>query len=360
MRIDVIALRAIPAALGATLALAAGPVSAAADGELWEVSSQMSMPGLPAGMGAHTQQVCTEKGDPSKAATRNNSKCKVTDRKQSGNRMTMTIVCPEGKSTFETTYNSAHTEYDGRMVTQTQQGEMTMTMHGRKLGSCDATAARNEREQRAAAAKSQMEQSQRQANQQVAASQQQQIKQCDAAVQTMDVRKLGVFSQCDRQPATCDAYSQSDLMKPVATACKARGAEYCKRYQTVDGFLKANGSEDGAAFCHVTLDGVKGKLCPSASKSENLAFLGRYCLAEAKPIAEQHCAGRDYTSAQNAKYADFCVAYLSQASLERSGSSSSSRSSSSSSSSSAQPNPADAAGEAVNQGINKLKGLFGR
>ena len=79
---------------------------------------------------------------------------------------------------------------------------------------------------------------------------------------------------------------------------------------------------------------------------QSLAFLGRYCLAEAKPIAQQNCVGRDYTSKMGGKYDDFCTAYLAQASLEKPA---------------AQPaSVKDQATDQVKQGINKLKGLFGR
>ncbi|MDH4192309.1 MAG: hypothetical protein OEW21_19145, partial [Betaproteobacteria bacterium] len=47
----------------------AGTALAAGSDELWEVTTQMNIPGLPAGMGGSTQQVCRDK-DPRKDATR--------------------------------------------------------------------------------------------------------------------------------------------------------------------------------------------------------------------------------------------------------------------------------------------------
>ena len=88
--------------------LAAFPIALAHaapnDGELWEVSTQMNIPGMPAGMGARKQQVCTEKGDKKKVMeSKDNSKCKMTDFKESGNKVTMTMVCPEGTAVMENT-----------------------------------------------------------------------------------------------------------------------------------------------------------------------------------------------------------------------------------------------------------------
>ena len=93
------------------LAFAFGTSFAAGNDELWEVTSQMNMPGMPAGMGAQKHQVCTEKGDAKKAmSSRGSEKCKLTDFKQSGNKVTITMACPDGTATIENTYNAAHTE----------------------------------------------------------------------------------------------------------------------------------------------------------------------------------------------------------------------------------------------------------
>ena len=102
---------------------------------------------------------------------------------------------------------------------------------------------------------------------------------------------------------------------------------------------------------------VKAELCPGAAKREALAFLGRYCLAEAKPLAEKHCAGRDFTALRAGKgtrdkYDDFCMAYLSSASLAQAPRPDAP--------STPTANPADAVTDGVTQGINKLRGLFGR
>ena len=72
--------------------------SAAGTDELWEISNQMSMPGVPPGMGSTTHQVCQDK-DPAKQTVQGQDmeKCKITDRKQSGTRMSVTVTCPDGK-----------------------------------------------------------------------------------------------------------------------------------------------------------------------------------------------------------------------------------------------------------------------
>jgi hypothetical protein len=338
-------------ALGAALALAAPSALAQGKDELWEVKSQMSMPGMPAGIPgmAQTLQVCADK-DPKKAATQrpDMEKCKVGELKESGNRVTMTVTCPDGKAQIEQTFNAARTEYKQTMKMQTRDGEMTMSSSGRKVGSCDAQQARKKQDQQMAAIQQQSDAAMAQSKAQMAKFESDQIKQCASALEGMKAQGFGVYAQCSTQKGACDSMAQS--APKAAKTCTANTAEYCKRYRTMEGFLKAKGEETGARMCGVSRQEVAASHCPRAQKSENLAYLGRYCLAEAKPIAEQHCVGRSYTSAAGGKYGDFCTAYLAQAGIEQPAHP-------------AAASPAEkksAVSEGVSQGINKLKGLFGR
>src|SRR5438046_5794338 len=109
--------------------------------------------------------------------------------------------------------------------------------------------------------------------------------------------------------------------KEVADSCTARQTEFCKRYQTESGFIKAKADRSVAQMCGVSVDAVKGSLCPAAAQKESLEFLGRYCPVEAKPVAQQHCAGRDFTALRASrgkgdKYSAFCYAYLSNSQLQ--------------------------------------------
>lgn len=349
-----------PAAIAAVVFSLPLAAAAAGQDELWEVTTQMNMPGLPAGMGGNTQRVCQDK-DPRKQVPpgENAEKCKVTDAKQSGNKTSVTVQCPDGRMVIENTYNAARTEYKGTMRMTSRQGDMTMTMAGRKVGSCDAAAERGKQQAQIAAIEKQAAQSQDLMRQQ----NETQIRQCAEAVQTMEYGKLGLYGQCRQQGEHCKAMAQNPSTKPVATACAARQTEYCRRYRTEDGFLKAKADPRAAEACGLSVDQVKADLCPGAAQKESLAFLGRYCLEEAKPFAEKHCAGRDFTAlrakgGKGDKYDDFCMAYLSNASLADGARRD--RRSPDSAAQTQTTNPADAVTESVNQGINKLRGLFGR
>ena len=238
-----------------------------------------------------------------------------------------------------------------------RDGDMVMNMTGRKLGSCDAKQAQKERDAKMAATSAQIERSQAQSAAMLAKMQDDQIKECAVAVETMQVNKLGVYDRCSTSKAgadMCASLLKDEHYKRTATACMANAAEYCKRYQTMEGFTKAKGSEDGAATCKLSSAKLKASFCPQAAQTEDLAFLGSFCPVEAKPVALQHCAGRSYTSKKKDKYTSFCTSYLAKhGDLEES-----------SDDKPATQTPKEKAKEAVTegvtQGINKLKGLFGR
>lgn len=334
----------------AALGLAASIASAAGDDELWEITSQMSMPGLPSGMGASTQQICRDK-DPAKSTApgKDMEKCKIVDSKQSGNRYTMTMRCPEGTAVFEQTYDAARSEFKGSMKMSSRDGEMVLNMSGRKIGSCDAQQARSAQEAQAAAAKAQGEQILAQSRAHAAASEERQIRDCATAVDAMQVQKLGMYAHCSSNQAICDQMLANEQSKRSAKACMANATEYCKRYQTMEGFLKAKGDQDGARMCNVSREELGKSFCPRAAQTENLAYLGRFCPAEAKVVAQQHCVGRSFTSETKDKYSDFCTSYLADNSIEPTAQPAAAR-----------KDPKDAITEGVSQGINKLKGLFGR
>ena len=329
------------------------PLAAAAQntGELWEISTQMNIPGMPAGMGGQTQRVCQGDDPERRAASDKEQKdCKVTDKKQTATRLTVTMTCKQGTMTVDQQYNAARTEFKGSIKMNSKDGDLTMNTTGRKVGACNVQQAARERDDKADAMKKQAAAAQAQG----AAAQKQyidtQIKQCSTAVDNMQFAGLGAFGQCYKKTdANCkSSMTASDQMSPeIAKSCNAKVGEFCQRYQTQEGFLKAKADENAAQMCGVTTASVKAAQCPKAAQGGSLAFLGAYCPVEAKPIAQEHCAGRDYTSKMGGKYAQFCQSYLAHASLEKPPAS-------------ATQQATDSVKQGVSKGLDKLKGLFGR
>ncbi len=361
-------------ALAGALSFSFAAPAAGAD-DLWEVTTQMNIPGMPPGMGGNTSQQCYEK-DMRKNVTKskNAEECKVTDYKESGNKLTVTMSCPKNRSAvMEYVFNQARTEYKGTMRMKDGGRDMVMNMSGRKIGTCDAKQARSDREQarseregQIAAMKAQSDAARAQGEQAVKRSNEAQIAECGKAVETMDFGKLGMYGRCYRKSDdTCKSVmsSYAKTYPEVQSACTAKTAEFCKRYQTQEGFAKAGGDKNVAEACGLSADKVKASLCPGALKTESLDFLGRYCPNEAKPLAQKHCTGRDYTSKEGGKYATLCTTYLSNLDTDEARGNRPARSGTSASGgqTAEKKSPTgDAVQQGVNQGINKLKGLFGR
>ena len=332
--------------------------SAQQSGELWEIT--MAIPGMPAGM-MKPHRVC-QGDDPSRAATQDPSKkdCKVTSSKKTASGTYVVLSCADGSTmTIDQQFNAARTEFKSTMTTKGgRQGDMTMNMTGRKVGACDAVAENKARDEKIDAMKKQGAAASAAGAAAVKESNDKQIAQCTAAAEKMEYSGLGIAGQCYAKKNDKQCQQMTQAYPEVTKACGPRVAEFCKRLQTPEGFMKANGRENAAQMCGVSAASIKAAQCP---KTQNLAFLGAYCPVEAKPIAMEHCAGRDYTSKMGGKYAAFCQNYLANADFERPrGAPAPAAAGTVPSESQAQgQKSADAVKEGVSQGINKLRGLFG-
>lgn len=336
-------------------------------GEVWEIT--MNIPGMPAGM-MKPQRVC-QGDDPSRAATQDPSKkdCKVTSSKKTASGTYVVLSCPDGSTmTIDQQYNAARSEFKSTMSTKGgRDGDMTMNMTGRKVGTCDAVAENKARDAKIDGMKKQAAAGTAAAAAAMKQQSDNQVKQCSTALESMNWGGFGAHGQCyKRTDGQCAQFAEMHKHYPEATkACNANIGEYCKRFQTADGFMKTRGDENAAKMCGVSAKAIKTAQCP---KTQNLAFLGAYCPVQAKPIAMEHCTGRDYTSRNGGKYNVFCSNYLANADFERPPGAPPARAGSAPAASGTVPAPeqsqgaksADAVKEGVSQGINKLRGLFGK
>jgi hypothetical protein len=331
----------------AAVVLALPLAATAQSGEMWEITSQMNIPGMPAGMGAQTNRVC-QGDDPERAAAekKDRQECKVVDKKQSANRLQVTMKCKDGTMTIDQQYNAARTEFKGVMKMTSKDGDMTINTTGRRIGACDVAQTKKEQKDQQAAIMAQLEAAKAQGAAETKKYADNRIKQCATALDNMQWREFQVYGQCYKKTdADCKANmkASNDMSPEIWRSCTARIDDYCKRYQTQEGYLKARADATAAQACGVDVAAFRAAECPKAAKSQSLAFLGAYCPVEAKPIAQEHCAGRDYTSKMGGKYARFCESYLARNSLEKPPASATQQTT-----------------DSVKQGINKLKGLFGR
>jgi hypothetical protein len=351
-----------------TCALLALPLHAAAQtGEMWEIKSQMNIPGMPAGMGAQTSRVC-QGDDPerARAAQKDKEQCKVTEKKNTATRTQITMVCKSGTMTVDQTYNAARTEFKGTTKMTSKDGDVVINSSGRKVGACDMAEQKREQDAKIDASKKQVAAGMAAGAAAVKATSDNFVKACNAAVEKMDYRGFGAQGQCYNKKPDRECQDIAKSYPDAAKTCDARLGDYCKRFQTADGFIKAKGDEGGAKMCGVSTKAIKAAQCPRAEKAGSLAFLGYYCPVEAKPLADVQCVGRDFTSKQGGKYAAFCMNYMANADFESGKKQRPTESAPAQSQQQAAPpvsEPASATDQVkqgVSKGIDKLKGLFGR
>ena len=370
--------------------LLALPLAAAAQGkgsgELWEIT--MNIPGMPAGM-MKPQRVC-QGDDPSRAATQDPSKkdCKVTGTKKTALGTTVVLSCPDGSTmTIDQQFTSAaRTEFKSTMTSKGgRQGDFQMNMTGRKVGTCDAVAENKARDAKMEDMKKQAAAASAASAAQMKQSSDQQIKQCSVALEKMDWKGFGQHGMCyDKQKAAdpqCKSMAEMNKLFPEASkACNANMAEFCKRFQTAEGFMSVRGREDAAKWCGVSTAAIKKAQCPIVAKNQSpLSFFGAYCPVEAKPLAQAECTGRDYTARNQGKYGVFCRNYLANADFQKnadfegksgdddgaparaaSGTVPSGSSDSSGSQQQSQgQQTADQVKQGISKGMDKLRGLFG-
>jgi hypothetical protein len=137
---------AVFAAFAVSLSMGAGIVSVhAADatvpGDRWEITSQMSMEGMPMAMPPNKVKVCSPKQwtEPPGGADQR-MKCTNSDFKIDGPKVTWTSTCagpPAMTGTGEIT-REGYDAWSGTIKYTSSQGGMTLTISGRKLEECEA------------------------------------------------------------------------------------------------------------------------------------------------------------------------------------------------------------------------------
>ena len=111
--------------------------SAATPGESWEVTSKMSIPGMPMAMPAQTQRVCSK---PDAAPENPDPNCQNTESSRVGNKFSWRVQCTGAHAMSgrgEITYSSPDA-YAGTIRFESAEGAMTLELSGKRLGACNA------------------------------------------------------------------------------------------------------------------------------------------------------------------------------------------------------------------------------
>jgi hypothetical protein len=279
-------------------------------GDLWEVTQEFSMPGLPAGMAMPQQppqRVCRAR-NADRPPVADNDRCEMSDVKRTANSFSWKAVCkgdPPTSGTGEIVYQGRD-RYTGTMKMTVGNDTMTMKINGKRVGDCDAG------EQR------------RQMQAQVAAVQQQAAEgmamQCKAAVENLMPSMMRPEFGCEAKYKTelCGKAQSQDGFKLVAQ----------RQPSHVAGIPSGDLNEVGA-FCGFAANDLRLRLCKRADADESLDFLAAGCLGFSRndgapvgaggasgksgdtfgaAIIARECAGRTFSSPPAKKYVAFCSA----------------------------------------------------
>jgi hypothetical protein len=109
-------------------------------GDLWQVTTKMSMEGMPMEMPAQTNQVCAARNWTRPPTNPNDPmKCTNTNFQISGQKATWEVSCkgpPAMTGTGEITRQGADA-YSGTIKISGEEGGMTIQISGHKVGVCD-------------------------------------------------------------------------------------------------------------------------------------------------------------------------------------------------------------------------------
>ena len=278
-------------AAGAASSPAAAP--AKETGDLWEVTTQMSMEGMPMAMPTRSQRTCAPREWKEPPGAKDQQKdCRTTDFKTTATKTSWKMTCagPPAMSGEGEITRSSPDAYTGTLKFTSSDGTMTMKLNGRRVGDCDAGEAKKQvADLVASAEKSQAD----------AAAMQAEI--CKSLVTSMNLQALNQSTEMCKDPG----------LKPA----------FCARLETEQGYdlvatcgnKQGDGMDDEAAYCGKSPEDITKKLCTDALRNESLDFLARCCPVEGQALAQKECSERAYTGMAATKYTSFCVAYARQA-----------------------------------------------
>jgi hypothetical protein len=276
------------AGLAAALLMQMPLAIAAGTDDLLEVTTKIEMPGMT--MPAQTVQVCSPKGKTNESMVPQDSDCKMTESKRSGNKSTFKMVCnsPQqmtGTGEFVTDGPNA---YHGKMhMTGKVDGEtmdMTTTYSSKRIGSCTY-------EDLGKKAKEQND-----------------IATAAACRERMDAMEWEIYFG-EHPVEFCKPYrkefcgrvsKRSDMMRDPANYADPKNKKW----------------KEAAEACGQNTEAVLKEACGRAPGADNWQFVADNCPAEAKQAAAQYCEGRSYTARFAPPYGPVCQKYASEPGAE--------------------------------------------
>lgn len=302
-------------ASGAILVLVT-TLAAAEPGYLWENGVEISAMGMK--MPMQTTQTCQprEWREPP-GAQQQDSECKMQELKQSPSRISWKVKCTgkdaasgSGEINFQ-----GETRYSGVIRMTTKEGDSVMNLTGKRLGACDYSKPQ--------------------------------------APKMADTAKL-MGAQCQHSVDKLEAavFLHSDV-------CNSHKRAFCDRMGSIDAVQQAarGGAsiQEIAAACGKNAEGW----CIQAGATDRFEFVGQHCPQQKQELVKKHCEGRDYTALMGSESAGFCSDQVERPSGKSAREGRARRAEAPVDAvRNVQEDPAKAV-EAIGQGVQKLKGMFG-
>lgn len=281
-----------------TFLLPATALAQQGTGKLYEVTTRMEMAGMPMAMPAQSMRVCGPAEGSNEKMVPTQGDCKMTDQKTVGNTFSFRMACSgkdgmNGEGEFEHFADG----YRGRIAATSGSGadraEFKMNFEGKLIGECDYAT-------EGAEAVGRRMQAQHDAR--MAANQAEMDARCKGAIGELRQLRFGDSMQYGMAQGMCAKFKQ-DYCNTLNDL--TANQDFVIRALPVGGFGEATN------MCGKPVARLKTDACRQADPREHGEFVAKQCPAEAKPLAQQHCAGRGYTAMMSSPYREFCSHFAS-------------------------------------------------
>lgn len=276
-------------------------IIAAENGELWELT--MSFDG--AGMSGMAMPATRECFPPNKAtdpeqAMKGQENCSISDYKVNGNKSSWKFKCTGNDAmTGRAEMLGAASDYALTIYANTSRGETKMLSKGKKLGSCNYAT-----DSSAAKFCNQM-------NQSVTEMKKQQAAECKQALEKNRYEsflKAEGMQTSGPEDKSCGGKIDGYCSELKPKMCEKLG-KTVRDFSTQEGYMAVYRDRSGvklAGECGLAWESVSREFCGKQLADKNYDNLAYFCEAEAKPLFDKFCVGRDYTAQMDSPYRAIC------------------------------------------------------
>jgi hypothetical protein len=292
--------RTIQSAFALSLVVGAAPAWSAGSDELWEITQKMAMPGMNM-PGIKITSCIARNGNYKPGDDPNAKNCTVDDYKVSGNTVTWKMRCT-GKNAMTGSGEMTKTADTMKGVFRMSASgmDMTQTMDGKRVGTCDAGEEQKKMDKTVADFKARSDDAVKQM--------------CEGSVKReAESGGMGNGASTFQSKGQCLGY-KPQLCEQTRSQVGSYGgyAHYIRWRETA----KTTNQPWGwvLAECGIDLEKQRLTLCGQAVTDKKYRFIGTFCPDEAKQMYAKNCAGfgMDYTADMAKPNANMCYALRSK------------------------------------------------